>query len=122
MYPTDGSANRDLNQSDLDGIHALYAPPSYALTDTTTGASSHPYGETYSGPVSYLNEQFIYSGADNVAIASAAPNVFIHGGSGNDAIAVSSGQNVLDGGGKAATSSLAAPAMTRSSWRGAAGR
>ena len=50
-----------------------------------------------SGP-SYLKNQYIYAGSDNMAFSTQAPNVFIHAGSGNDAIQVASGQNVLDGG------------------------
>ena len=68
------------------------------MTDTATGVSSHPDGDAYAGPVSYLQQQFIYAGPDGVAVAAQAPNAFIHTGSGNDAISVSSGQNVLDGG------------------------
>jgi hypothetical protein len=98
MYPSVGAANADLSVSDLQGIHALYAPPAFAMTDSTAGTSSHPDGSAYSGSVSYLQQQFIYSGSDSVAISSSQPNVFIHGGSGNDALAVSSGQNVVDGG------------------------
>jgi len=98
MYPTATASNRDVGPSDLDGIHALYAAPSFAMTDAATNASTHPDGELYSGPVDYLQQQFIFTGAHPVAIASSSPNVFIHGGPADDAIAVSSGQNVLDGG------------------------
>ena len=98
MYPSATQANGDLDQTDIDGIHALYAAPSFAMTDGMTRASSHPDGQTYTGPVPYLQQQFIYAGADPVAIGASSPNVFIHGGPGDDAISVSSGQNVLDGG------------------------
>ncbi len=47
---------------------------------------------------SYLKNQYIYTGSDNVVLATQAPNTFIHSGSGNDAIQVASGRNVLDGG------------------------
>ena len=98
MYPVATAANRGLDQTDLDGIHALYGAPDFALTDTTAGTSSHQDGTAYAGPVSYLQQQYIYSGTDAVAVAAQAPNVFVHTGSGNDAISVQSGQNVLDGG------------------------
>ncbi|GAC1342951.1 MAG: hypothetical protein NVSMB18_17890 [Acetobacteraceae bacterium] len=98
MYPSVGPSNAELDRADLDGIHALYPATSFALTDTITGLSSRPDSTAYTGPVSYLQQQYIYSGFDSVAISSNAPNVFIHGGAGNDAIAVTSGQNVLDGG------------------------
>ena len=98
MYPVATGANRGFDQTDLDGIRALYGAPSFDMTDTTIGVSSHPDGEAYAGPVSYLQRQCIYSGADGVAVAAQVPNVFIHTGNGDDAISVQSGQNVLDGG------------------------
>jgi hypothetical protein len=98
MYPVATAANRSPDATDLDGIHALYGAPGFAQTDTTTGVSSHPDGTPYAGPVSYLQQQYIYAGADDLAVAAQAPNVFIHTGGGNDAISVASGQNVLDGG------------------------
>ena len=98
MYPTSTVQNRDLSASDLAGIHTLYAAPSFAQTDTTTGVASRPDGEAYAGPVSYLSRQYIYGGTDNIAVAASDPNVFIKGGSGDDAISVTAGQNVLDGG------------------------
>ena len=98
MYPSAGAANRDLDASDIAGIQSLYGAPDFAMTDTTTGAASHPDGTAYSGPVGYLQRQIILTSADGVAVAANAPSVFIHTGSGDDAISVSSGQNVLDGG------------------------
>ena len=98
MYAVATAQNRVLDASDLDGIHALYGAPSFAMTDTTTGVSNHPDGTAYSGPVAGLQQQYVYGGADNVAVAAQAANVFIHTGSGNDAISVASGNNVLDAG------------------------
>ena len=98
MFASAGTVNRDLDASDTAGIQALYGAPDFAMTDTTTGVANHPDGAAYSGPVGYLQQQLILTGADGVAVAANAPNVFIHTGSGNDAISVSSGQNVLDGG------------------------
>jgi len=77
-------------------------PPSisnFLLTDTTTGVSSTAAGETYTGPVNGLQNQYIYLGTDNLNITAAAPNAFIRGGPGADAINVSKvgGANVLDG-------------------------
>jgi hypothetical protein len=64
-----------------------------------TGSSSVVNGTPYSGPVHGVVNQFDASGdADNLAIGANTPNWFIHGGSGNDAIVVSGGTNVLDGG------------------------
>ena len=98
MYPVATAQNRVLDASDLDGIHALYGAPSFAMTDTTTGVSDHPDGTAYAGPVAGLQHQYIYAGTDSLAIAAQAANVFVHTGSGNDAISVASGNNVLDAG------------------------
>ncbi len=92
-----GSSNRDLDQSDADGVHALYGTSNFSMTDTVTGASSHPEGAAYTGATSGVQQQLIYSGADAAAISASTPNVFIQGGTGSDAIAVSSGSNVIDG-------------------------
>ena len=71
----------------------------FKLTNVTLGLDTTDAGVAYQGPVSYLQHQFIWSSPDAVAISASAPNVFLHGGAAGDALAVSSGQNVLDGGG-----------------------
>jgi len=106
MYPIASTANPDLSPSDVAAIRAIYPstaasvepPPLFALTNTTLGLSHIVVGSNYRGPVSYLKDEFIYAGMDNVAVSSALPDVFIHGGGGDDALAASSGHNVLDGG------------------------
>jgi hypothetical protein len=55
-------------------------------------------GSDYTGPVSYLQAQFGYTGSDSVVIGATVPNAFIYSGSGNDALSVVGGSNVLDGG------------------------
>ena len=69
-----------------------------ALTNTKTHTASAPAPAPYEGPVSYLAEEFVYLGTDNVNVAAGAPNMFLRSGSGDDALAVSAGQNVLDAG------------------------
>ena len=54
--------------------------------------------ETYNGPVTGLQHQFIYGGTDSVNISVSDDNFFLHGGPGEDAIAAQGGYNVLDGG------------------------
>ena len=98
MYTQASALNRDINQSDMDAIHQLYAAPAFAQTDTVTGVGTHPHGDTYSGPVSYLTRQYVYTGPDAVAMAANQPNVFLKGGPLDDALTVVSGRNVLDGG------------------------
>jgi Ca2+-binding RTX toxin-like protein len=50
------------------------------------------------GPVSGLQEQYNNFTPDTLNISVSTPNWFLHSGSGNDALAVSSGTNVLGGG------------------------
>jgi hypothetical protein len=69
-----------------------------SITNAATGVSNTGMSDTYSGPVPYLEHQFLWSGPQGVAITANVPNVFIHGGDGDDALQVTSGRNVLDGG------------------------
>lgn len=74
------------------------AVPAFAFQDVITGAKGSSVGQQYSGPVNYLQSQYIWAGSDSVNVVTSQPNSFVLGGSGNDAIAVSAGSNVLDGG------------------------
>jgi hypothetical protein len=69
-----------------------------ALTNTTTKTASTPAPEAYTGPVSYLQGQFVHLGSDGVNVVANAPNMFLRSGSGDDALAATAGQNVLDAG------------------------
>jgi serralysin len=73
-------------------------PSCFSLTQPATGVSTTDNGSSYSGPVSYLQRQFIFSGNGSVAINASVANAFVHGGASDDAIAVTAGSNVLDGG------------------------
>jgi hypothetical protein len=68
------------------------------VTDTTTNQAIGTSASPYTGPVSGLQQQYVYSGSDNVNISVSTSNWFLHGGSGSDAIAAYGGTNVLDGG------------------------
>ena len=98
MYAQASSLNRDVSPSDRNGIHQIYAAPAFSQTNTVTGVGTHPHGEAYTGPVSYLTQQYIYTGPDAVAMAANQPNVFLKGGPLDDALTVVSGNNILDGG------------------------
>jgi len=74
------------------------AAPAFLTTDTASGTSVTAAGEAYSGPVAGLARQFIWASPHGVAMAATVSNVFLHGGSGDDALSVSGGTNVLDGG------------------------
>lgn len=71
----------------------------FAYKNAVTGQSGSVSGALYSGPVSYLQQQFIWNSADGVSLAANIPSVFLHGNAGDDALAVSGGNNVLDDGG-----------------------
>ena len=72
--------------------------PGLGVFDTTTGQSVSPSTQPYTGPVSGLQNEYINITSDSLNISASTPNWFIHSGGGNDAIAASSGINVLDGG------------------------
>jgi len=74
------------------------AAPAFAYTDTATSTSGAVTPDLYSGPVSYLQYQYIWGSTDNVAISANRNNAFLHGNAGADALAVQGGNNVLDGG------------------------
>ena len=73
-------------------------PTGLAVLNTTTGQPVPATAQTYTGPVGGLQNQYINITTDNLNISVSTPNWFIHSGSGIDAIQVSSGTNVLDGG------------------------
>ena len=70
---------------------------SYTAT-ASGGAGTVAMDDPGAGAPSYLQAQYINTGATAQTLSTQAPNVFIHGGSGDDAIQVTSGRNVLDGG------------------------
>ena len=77
---------------------AAASAPAFLYTDTTNNTSNTSAGQAYVGPVTGLQRQFLWSGNDDVAILAKAANVFLQGGGGADALAVTGGSNVLDGG------------------------
>ena len=72
--------------------------PLAQVTDTSTMTKWQQALTPYTGPVSYLTSEFIDITSHNLNILSTTANVFLHSGSGEDALQVTSGQNVLDGG------------------------
>lgn len=102
MYPTAQTTNPGLSIADIAGMQLLYGAPTDAdigLTDTTANLSVHLHADSYAGPAADLQQQYIYPGSDSVNLSGSVPGLFLKGGSGNDALAVSSGRNVLDGAG-----------------------
>lgn len=71
---------------------------SLKVVDTTSSQVLAAAGTTYTGPVAGLTNQYINITPDSLSITASTPGWFIHSGAGEDAIAVSSGINVLDGG------------------------
>jgi Ca2+-binding RTX toxin-like protein len=69
-----------------------------SVADTATDQPLDASAQPYSGPVSGLQEQFIYSGSDGINVSLSTDNWFIHTGSGDDAVALFGGDNVVDGG------------------------
>jgi len=107
IWVSDGTANG--THAILSGTSANLSAGAYATvfpssgppitwTDTTSGNIGSDAGQVYSGPVSYLQAQYSWSGRDSVNLRAAVANVFLRGGTGDDALAASGGSNVLDGG------------------------
>jgi phospholipase/lecithinase/hemolysin len=94
LHPTETGhqAIADLAEQQLGGTPVL------VVGDTTTGRPVVAQGQPYPGPVSGLQQQYINITPNSLNIIASTPNWFVHSGGGEDAIAVSSGTNVLDGG------------------------
>ena len=86
----------------VDAAHSLaHNAPSTQVTlhvTTPAGQMTVAEGETYAGPVNYLQAQYIYDSAAPATIMADAPGVYIHNLVANAAIAVQSGRNVVDAG------------------------
>ncbi len=78
--------------------HFEPAPGSAFMTATADGNQTLARGENYHGPVDYLRAQYIYDGTQTVAITARTPNVFVKNFVGDAAVALQSGQNVVDAG------------------------
>jgi len=77
--------------------HFARSPTANYLTNIN-GTQALLRGETYQGPVPYLQQQFIYDAPTPVVIEAQAPNSFVKTFAGNSAIRVTAGQNVVDPG------------------------
>ena len=78
---------------------ALTVPdPRFDLTNVTAATSGSFTGGDYTGPVSYLQAEYAYTGSDNVVFGARVANVFLVSGAGEDALAAKAGSNVLSGG------------------------
>ena len=94
-----GLVTSDLgNGNSSTALTTTATAPAFGYTDTTTSTSGAVTPDLYSGPVDYLQYQYIWGSTDNVAIGANRNNAFLHGGTGDDALAVNGGSNVLDGG------------------------
>ena len=72
----------------------------YLIIDTSTNYTvSYAAGTTYSGPVSYLQNQYFASGSDSLNIAATVANVYLCSSptSTGNLLAAFGGSNVLDG-------------------------
>jgi phospholipase/lecithinase/hemolysin len=94
IHPTETGhgAIADLAEQQLSGVPVL------AAVNTTTGQPVAAQGQPYTGPVGILQRQYINITPDKLNVTVSTPNWFIHSGAGQDAIAVSGGSNVVDGG------------------------
>jgi hypothetical protein len=80
-------------------LDSFVPPPAVPLLMTDSkGQASTPVLSPYTGPLSYLDQEFVHLGTDGIVLHAVAPNVFLRSGAGNDALRVEAGQNVLDAG------------------------
>jgi len=82
--------------AETDGF--MVALPVAQLTDNTTNDNWEQSLNVYTGPLTYLTSEFVDVTPDKLNMTTKAANVFLHSGPGDDALQVTSGQNVLDGG------------------------
>jgi Ca2+-binding RTX toxin-like protein len=83
----------------LHNLHPEQSGPApFAWTDTTSHQAGSADGQSYTGPVNYLQWQYLWADPDSANLSTTLPNVFLRGGPGNDALAATAGSNVLDGG------------------------
>jgi phospholipase/lecithinase/hemolysin len=94
LHPTETGHQALADQA----VAQLTGTPVLKVADTTTGQPVAAEGHPYTGPVAGVQQQYINITADSLAITATTPNWFLHSGGGEDALAVSSGSNVLDGG------------------------
>lgn len=91
-------AGLNQNTGAIDITTTAHPAQLFSFTNSTVGQSSTDAGVAYTGPVVGVQHQYIWSSPDSVAIAANTPSVFAKGGAGDDALSVTSGTNVLDGG------------------------
>ena len=72
--------------------------PGIVSWSTPAGQGAVGASSAYVGGVNYLSSQFSLTGAGDVTLLALSPNAFLTTGAGMDAIQVTGGNNVLDGG------------------------
>ncbi len=86
-----------LSRTDIK-TNVAEAPVRMTFIDTTGDVSGADPMTVYTGPVTYLNYEYIWNSTDDVVLGASVDNVFLHGGTGQDALVAHGGSNVLDGG------------------------
>ncbi|WP_428486956.1 hypothetical protein [Rhodopila sp.] len=93
------------NMANLTGAATALAgtlaiePSSISAFSTSSNQAIPVVAQAYTGPVAGLQDQYVNITSSNLNITVTTPNWFLHSGNGDDALAVTSGNNVLDGGG-----------------------
>lgn len=87
---------------DVTGLTLHPAPPAPGeievdVVNTSTNQSLRVSLARYDGPVPGLTSEYIYAGSDNLSLSTLNGSVFLHSGSARSAIAVRTGDNVVDG-------------------------
>ncbi len=96
-------SDRTMAATNLSGVTETNAAINGSSGITAVNAASNQaipvVAQAYTGPVAGLQDQYVNITSSNLNITVTTPNWFLHSGNGDDALAVTSGNNVLDGGG-----------------------
>ena len=78
--------------------HSAPSPQVTLHVTTPAGQAVVMEGETYAGPINYLQAQYIYDSAQPATIVADTPGIYIRNLVANAAISLQSGRNVVDAG------------------------
>ncbi len=87
--PSTGSALPVIDR-DLNGA--------FAITNVDADRAGGNNGSAYTGADPSIQHQFIWPGTQGIAVRADLPNTLLAGGTGGDALQVTGGDNILDGG------------------------
>ena len=93
------SGNFYVTTDNAGGTEIGVSASPFSISDTTASSTSSSVGAANAGSLTYLQRQYVASGSDSVNITANIPDIFLSSSSTstNNALAVTSGTNVLNG-------------------------